>query len=335
MIEERLRNLVISEFGVKLTKSGDLIEVLDKDGSKKHISPHDLEQVIITGEASITSGVVRLLLEKGVDLVFIGRYPPLFARVVRSDQSFISDIWRAQIMMSDEMKLEIGREILQSAVYNRIRMLQHLSKNREDLTFDDAVRRLKDIRRKMEKAEDSFELMGYEGEGSHIYFSSIRSVIPEKLSFEGRKKRPPPDPVNALLSYGYTVLHSRVEYGLMLAGLNPFEGIIHASYRNRPALSFDLTEEFRQVIVDRVVLTDIVRGRVKERDFEYDNESGGCFMVEEFKRGFLERLYARFEEEYMVEEEGKMQFIDIIFRQAKKLKRAIMGEEQYRGFRYR
>ena len=194
MIEERLRNLVISEFGVKLTKSGDLIEVLDKDGSKKQISPHDLEQVIITGEASITSGVVRLLLEKGVDLVFIGRYPPLFARVVRSDQSFISDIWRAQIMMSDEMKLEIGREILQSAVYNRIRMLQHLSKNREDLTFDDAVRRLKDIRRKMEKAEDSFEL------------------FTQGLSTD-----------------------------LMLAGLNPFEGTIHASYRNRPALSFDLT----------------------------------------------------------------------------------------------
>ena len=67
MIEERLKNLVVSGFGVKLTKRGDLIEVLDKSGSKKLISPHDLEQVIITGEASITSGVVRLLLERKVD----------------------------------------------------------------------------------------------------------------------------------------------------------------------------------------------------------------------------------------------------------------------------
>ncbi|HEC56486.1 MAG TPA: CRISPR-associated endonuclease Cas1 [Candidatus Syntrophoarchaeum butanivorans] len=334
MIEEHLRNLVISGFGVKLTKSGDLIEVVDKEGSKRLVSPRDLEQVIITGEVSITSGLVRLLLEKGVDLVFIGRHPSLFARVVRSDHNFITELWRAQIMLSDERRLEIGREILQSAIYNKMRMLKSLEKNRRGLSFRDEIERLKEVEFGMGRAADSFELMGYEGEGSHIYFSAIGRVIPGELNFTGRKKHPPPDPVNALLSYGYTVLRSRVEYGLMLAGLNPFEGIIHASYRNRPALSFDLTEEFRQVIVDRVVLTDLVRGWVRLKDFVVDGESGGCLMQEEFKRGFLERLYRRFEEEYTVEGE-KMQFIDIIFRQARKLAEAIMGREKYRGFRYR
>jgi len=68
-----------------------------------------------------------------------------------------------------------------------------------------------------------------------------------------------------MLSYGYTVLRSRVEYALFLAGLNPYEGILHSTYRERPALGFDLMEEFRQPVVDRVVLTMIARNEVKKR----------------------------------------------------------------------
>ena len=118
----------------------------------------------------------------------------------------------------------------------------------------------------------------------------------------------------------------------MLAGLTPFVGIIHSTYRNRPALSFDLTEEFRQVIVDRVVLTETLRTKLKDTDFE--STSGGCFMTEETKKAFLNALYVRFEAVHSYAGE-EMPFSDIIFMQAKKLARAIKGEEVYKGFKYR
>ena len=101
---------------------------------------------------------------------------------------------------------------------------------------------------------------------------------------------------------------------LLVAGSSPYEGIIHASYRNRPSLSFDLTEEFRQPIVDRAVITQIVRKQVSPDDFVY--EEGGCFINGTAKRAFLEALYSRLEQEYMHQGE-RMQFFDIISKQAK------------------
>jgi CRISPR-associated protein Cas1 len=117
-----------------------------------------------------------------------------------------------------------------------------------------------------------------------------------------------------MLGYGYTVLQSRVAHGLLLSGLSLYEGIIHAGYRNRPSLSFDLTEEFRQPIVDRAVITQIVRKQVSPDDFVY--EEGGGFTDGTAKRAFLEALYSRLEQESM-HQRGQMQFFDIISKQAK------------------
>ena len=155
--------------------------------------------------------------------------------------------------------------------------------------------------------------------------------IKTEFGFERRERRPPPDPTNSMLGYGYTVLQSRVERELLVAGLSPYEGIIHASYRNRPSLSFDLTEEFRQPIVDRAVITHIVRKQVSPDDFVYDG--GGCFIDGDAKKEFLDALYLRLEQEYTYQGE-KMQFLDIISEQAKRLASAIANDESYTGFRW-
>lgn len=122
-----------------------------------------------------------------------------------------------------------------------------------------------------------------------------------------------------------------MERELLVAGLSPYEGIIHASYRNRPSLSFDLTEEFRQPIVDRAVITHIVRKQVSPNDFIYDGD--GCFIDGDAKKAFLDALYLRLEQEYTYQEE-KMQFLDIISEQAKRLASAIANDESYIGFRW-
>lgn len=118
------------------------------------------------------------------------------------------------------------------------------------------------------------------------------------------------DPINSMLSYGYTVLLSRVEYGLMLAGLNPYEGVLHVAYRNRRVLSFDLIEEFRQPIVDRVVITQVGQRKIKVEDFERRPEM--CYMKDGTKRNFLDALYRRLEDQYTYKGR-RMEFLDIIF----------------------
>jgi len=330
MIEKRLRNVVISGYGYKIKSKKNLI-LIKGENEKIYLSPKEIEQLIIAGAVSLTSDVVRTLINNGVDLVFIGHNPNFFARVVKNDYNFITDLWRKQIILTEERKLEISKEIVDCLIYNKIRMLQHLEKNR-DIDFFDEIDYLQSRKIDVKECDSRISLMGIEGDATKAYFFAIRKVIPEEFGFTRRVKHPPLDPINSMLSYGYTILFSRVSYGLMLAGLNIFEGIFHETYRDRAALAYDLMEEFRQPIVDRVVITMIVRRMVKPYDFRQGKDL--CYMEENFKKKYLDLLYSRFEENYTYYGE-KMEFLDIIFQQAKKLAEAIGKEKKYVGFRYR
>ena len=332
MIERRLRTVVVSGFGSKVSRKNELMKIATAEGEEIQVSPREVEQVIIAGEASVTSGLVRLLLENDVDLVFVEHRPSnFFARVVRSDYNMITEVWRKQIIMEARRRFELAREIMDCAIYNKVRMLQSLAKNRE-LDFETEISHLNEKRARIAGIQDNETLMGVEGDATRTYFGALRKIIPKELGFMKREKHPPRDPVNSLLSYGYTVLKSRVEFGLLRAGLNPYEGVLHVAYRNRPALSFDLMEEFRQPIVDRVVLTQIAQRRVTAVDFEQKEEM--CYLCEGLKRQFLEALYNRFDDVYTYNGE-RLQFLDIIFEQAKALAGAIRTEGCYEGFRYR
>jgi len=332
MIEQQLRNIVVSGFGSKVFRENEMVKIITKEGKQIHVSPREVEQVIIAGEVSVTSGVVRLLLENGVDLVFVEHRPTnFFARVVRSDYNMITELWRKQIVMGEERRLEIAREVMDCAIYNKVRLLQNLAKNRE-VDFDKEIEYLNGRRAVLWSITENEALMGVEGDATKVYFGALRKIIPSEFGFLKREKHPPRDPMNSLLSYGYTVLKSRVEYGLQRAGLNPYEGVLHGAYRNRPALSFDLMEEFRQPIVDRVVITQITQKQMRKEDFEQKEEM--CYMSEEARRRFLEALYSRFEDVYTYQGE-RLSFLDIIFEQAKVLAKAIGNDERYEGFRYR
>jgi CRISPR-associated protein Cas1 len=332
MIEQRLRNIVVSGFGSKVSRENELVKILTQDGEQIQISPREVDQVIVAGESSITSGVVRLLLKHGVDLVFVEHGPTnFFARVVRSDYNMITELWRKQIRMAEDRRMEIAKEIMDCAIYNKLRILQSLAKNRA-VDFDKEIVYLNGRRAALRSIKGNETLMGVEGDATKTYFGAVRKIIPKEFGFEKRERHPPHDPMNSMLSYGYTVLQSRVEYGLMRAGLNPYEGILHAAYRNRPALSFDFMEEFRQPIVDRVVITQITQRQVRENEFERREDM--CYMSEGVRKRFLEALYSRFEDAYTYHGE-RLEFLDLIFEQAKLLAKAIGNNERYEGFRYR
>jgi len=330
MIEKRLRNVVISGFGYKI-KSRKGIIVVKKEDENHYFSPKEIEQLIIAGDALITSRAIKNLIENKVDVVFVGHRPNFFARVVRNDYNLITDLHRKQIVMAEKRKLEISKQIVNALIYNKIRMLQHLGKNR-DIDFSNEINFLNIYRSNLDEVNSKSVLMGIEGESTKVYFSAIMKIVPREFGFRKRVRHPPTDPINSMLSYGYTILFSRVSYALLLAGLNVFEGIFHESYRDRMALAYDVMEEFRQPIVDRVILTLIARNMVSKEDFDIKRDM--CYLRSDFKKKYLDALYTRFEDKYNYGGRS-IEFLDIINEQAKKLADAILREKRYDAFRYR
>ena len=135
------------------------------------------------------------------------------------------------------------------------------------------------------------ELQGVEGMGSRAWFEAYPLMIKRKgtdFFFYGRNRRPPRDPVNAMLSFGYTMLAKDVVGELMRVGLDPYFGFLHSSVYGRPALALDMMEEFRPILVDSAVLTAINSGMVNDEDFEITNVN--CLMSEGGRKSFILKL---------------------------------------------
>jgi CRISPR-associated protein Cas1 len=133
------------------------------------------------------------------------------------------------------------------------------------------------------------DLRGVEGAGAMKYFGAFSGVLQPPWFFHDRTRRPPRDPFNAMLSFGYTLLLSSVTTAVVIAGLDPCVGFIHPEYRGRPSLALDMMEEFRSPIVDRMVIASCNQGFFKIEDFAPE-EDGGIRMNGAAKKLFL-KLY--------------------------------------------
>lgn len=330
MIRNQLRNLIVSGYGYKIKRKNNLF-VISSAEETYYFSPKEVEQLIIAGDVLITSAAIRHLLEYGVDIVFVNQRSRFFARVMRTDENKTMFLWQKQLELSDERRMQIAREIVDSAIYNKIRFLQQLARNR-DIDLTDTIQALRVQRGQIKTVVSPMVLMGVEGYAAKIYFHCLSRVIPGSFHFLRRRKHPAVDPVNAMFDYGYAVLLSKVTHALLLAGLNVYLGVLHETYRDRMALAFDLMEEFRQPIIDRVIITLLARNMIHEEDFKQEN--GMCRMTPRMKKMYLEALYTRFEQPYTYRN-TMIEFQDIIVHQAKALAFSIVNDCPYRGFRYR
>jgi CRISP-associated protein Cas1 len=136
------------------------------------------------------------------------------------------------------------------------------------------------------------EVNGIEGQGARLYFAALAKALPEEFGFAGRQRRPPPDPFNAMLSLGYTLLYAQVETVLRASGLLPWLGFYHQQHGRHAALASDLMEPFRH-LVERCALAGIARRQLTPADFFLDDTKGCRFTAAGIKR-YLAMLSERF-----------------------------------------
>jgi CRISPR-associated protein Cas1 len=214
---------------------------------------------------------------------FLGSATPVFTYhgLLRKAQ------WEAHF---DELKsLNIAKKIVCSKISNmRTIMMRFLRENRNESDRTD-FENMKAFSKNAEKSDSAKTLRGYEGVASKTYFKRFADFIkPEKqdaFPFTDRNRRPPKDPVNALLGFGYSLLAKDCFGTAARVGYDPFCGFYHTMKYGRPSLALDVMEFFRQPVVDSIVLTAINNGIIKEKDFyTFGNV---CYLNEKGRKKFL------------------------------------------------
>ena len=154
-----------------------------------------------------------------------------------------------------------------------------------------AITRLEQAIAPINTTQSIDSLRGLEGSGSAAYFGRFGQLLrAEGFQFESRRRRPPTDPVNALLSFGYTLLLHDIQSAVNIVGFDPYLGYLHTQRYGRPSLALDLMEEFRPLVVDAMVLSAINRRTLRPEDFATEPLSKAVSLSDEGRRAFL-RLY--------------------------------------------
>ncbi len=228
-----------------------------------------LEQVVLCGSVQPTVGALRRLLRAGIDTVFLtqsGRYLGRLLPGFGSDATVRRTQYRK--LEDEAFCVDVVRRIVSAKVANQRLLLLRYQRKRRSEAIARALVALRRVLAAVERATSVDELRGHEGQAAAAYFGVFGELIlADDIVFPGRLRRPPPDPTNILLSFGYTLLTSAMLGNLYAASLDPYFGALHAPAWGRPSLALDLIETFRPAVVDVAVLRALNTRAIGTRDF--------------------------------------------------------------------
>lgn len=320
--------LYVAQSGAGLYRRGDQLQVRRGKELLARVHLFDLEQVVLMGKVSLSADAVAVLLERGVDTVLLGSGGQFRGRLVGPERGNIALRQMQFRRCEDEaFRLAVARSIVSGKLRNMRTLAMRLARRR-NADVSQIAHRLRRHLQQVDQAQGADGLRGLEGAGTAAYFGALKLFLPPDVGFAGRNRRPPKDPANAMLSFGYALLASAVESAVYQVGLDPHLGFFHVVDYGRPSLVLDLMEEFRPVLVDALVLDLANHHRVESGDFEA--RDGGVFLGEKGRRLMIDQFQQRLEERisYSVSAERveRITYRRCIEYQVRQFSRVILGE---------
>ncbi len=317
--------LYVQEPRAQLGLSGERITIRSPEGSR-HARLMNTSQVVVQGNAQVTTQLIRELLERGIPLVYLSGGGWFVGRSSGSDTNNV-DLRIAQHRRAADP--EACLRLARGMVVSKIRNCRTMLRRNMPLASAVTLTQLKHLARKASTCEQMDSLLGIEGSAAREYFQSFAGMLkhPDTMAFdfERRNRRPPKDPVNALLSFAYSLLTKELVITAASVGLDPLLGFYHQPRFGRPALALDLMEEFRPLIADSVVVAVINNQVVSSDDFVYVADA--CNLKPEARRKVIDAFERRMDHLVTHPVFGyRISYRRVLEVQARLLTRVLLGE---------
>ncbi len=353
-----MTTLYVTESGTQVHKDNDRLLVKKGDEILDAVPLIKVDQVVLMGRGvSLTTSAMHALTKRGVDVVYLSGGGRFISRVIGPEHKHSRLRQQQALVTQDEgFSLRIASSIVKGKVLNqRVLVMRHAEREPWGLK---ALTMMDEMAHRAENANSLDELRGFEGNGAKEYFGLFRRLLKPPVDgqtwgFERRAYYPPPDPVNALLSFSYSMLLRDITTACQLIGLDPYLGCFHVIDYGRPSMALDLMEEFRPVVADSVVLEAVNRPYVSLQDFETmdlaeeeserpddqepRNSTQGVYLAKDGRDKLIALYENRVSENTFATPEGERVSYRYVFQlQAQKMARSVLGEvRQYEPFRVR
>jgi CRISP-associated protein Cas1 len=319
-----------------LTEPGTIVRysnqnfLIIKGEEKNTCRLQELELVVVFSGVQLTDVVIGVLLDQGIETLFLKRDGRFRGRL--QGHFATNPLYRlAQYRIIDSyFAMALAQRMVYGKITNQRILLQrrHQETKQTINTLAENIDSILSYRLLLQNPENTLtqsQLMGIEGFCASLYYQGLKHYFPPQWNFHNRNRRPPLDPINALLSWGYGVLLARVFAACVQSSLDPYLGFFHSVEPYRPNLVLDLMEEFRPVIVDFVVINIIRQNLLDPQDFETSPDGKGIWIGKIGKKLFLAELEKRFQTELLYPPQNRrLKLSQILVEQARCLGRCCL-----------
>ncbi|PPC90169.1 MAG: CRISPR-associated endonuclease Cas1 [Methylobacter sp.] len=294
--DPKLKTLYLLKHGAVLGKHSERFVIHYQDEEQHAVPAIHVDQIMVFGNVQISTQAMQYSLQKRIPIFLLSGQGRYFGVIDSFDTEPVL-LHRQQFLRAADNPfcLELSAAILHGKLHNSRVLLQRFARHREAPILKTAAGQLAGAIDSIGKVEQLEQLRGYEGSAARQYFQAFARVLDADWQFNGRNKNPPVDPVNAMLSFGYTLLYYNVYSLLRARGLNPHVGYLHPLRPGHPALASDMMEEFRAIIVDAVVFNIALNHKLEPTDFIMPQQPGdACLLNPEARKLFVGLLEAKF-----------------------------------------
>ncbi len=284
-------SLYLDRKNLALKMDGQAIALYENEVKQGTVPLHLVERVVIYGNVQLESRVLAALSERAIGVVFLaGRSAKLCAMLaVKSHNDASRRLGQYRLSLDEGLRTDLARRLVVIKVRAQRKALQEALLKRPDqrLILSKAIKTLGDILQSLRNAKENCRLpalRGFEGAAAAAYFAAFTELFPASLNFSGRHKRPPPDPVNACLSLGYTLLHYEAVRACQAVGLDEMLGFYHDVSFGRESLACDLMEPLRPYLDAWV--WELFRER-HLRSEHFSEEQGRCLLQKAGRNSFF------------------------------------------------
>jgi len=274
----------------RLQRKDSTITFVNENGQKKAIPIEQIENIHVFSELDFNTSFFNLLGQKNVNLHiynYYGYYSGSYIPRNKSVSGYV-DVKQAECVLNHDMRMYIAQQFVYSAVHHMLRNLRRHKNMTEMWTSQ-----LTEERKKISSASDIQTLMGIEGYMRQIYYSAFNAIVKnEDFYFRRREKRPPTDPINALISFGNSLMYTTVLSEMYKTQVNPTISFLHEPSVKRFSLALDIAEIFKPLIVDSLIFSLINNRMINKGHFDFIDDKI-CMLNEEGRKTFIKEYDSR------------------------------------------
>lgn len=274
-----MSSLYIDRNNIDLKYDNKTLVVYENNNLLTRIPLGAINRIFIYGDININSKLINQLADNKIGMVFIGgrsREPKMFFNSPHNDAKIRINQYRCSL--DDSFCIEFGQRLIQDKINAQLNLLQCYDVINPTRQESQAIiiERLRNYLTRVTKFTSKDAILGGEGAASNQFFAGMRNILPPEIKFSSRNRRPPKDPVNSLLSLGYTLLHYEAVLEIYARGLDPFIGFLHQLDFARESLACDMIEPLRYII-EELAIKLVIEKKFTEELFYYE-ANGACLM---------------------------------------------------------